>query len=78
MDLKMEQRYVIKFFWQNDKPAQKMYQAMKGVYQDDCLGQSTILYWHNFFTKDPESAALWPHSGRPASIVTEMNINTID
>ncbi len=77
MDLKTEQRYVIKFFWQMGKPAQQTYQAMKEVHQDDCLGQSTILHWHNFFTKGRESVALKPHSGRPASIVTETNINTV-
>ncbi len=54
-----------------------MYQAMKKVYQDDCFGQSTILCWHNFFTKGWESAALEPHSGRPTSIVTETKTNTV-
>ncbi len=58
------------------KPAQQKYQAMKEVYQDDCLGQSTILYWYNFFIKSRESAVLEPHSGWPASIVIETNIKT--
>ncbi len=47
------------------------------VYHDDCLGQSTILHWHNFFVKDRESAALEQHSGRSTSIVIEMNINAV-
>ncbi len=50
---------------------------MKEIYQDDCLGQSTILCWHNFFWKGQESTALEPHSGRPTSIVTETNINAV-
>ncbi len=77
MDLNPEQRHVLKFFWYMGRPAQQTYQEMKEVYKDDFLGQSTILCWHNFFTKGWESAALGPHSGRPASIVTEMNINIV-
>ncbi len=49
---------------------------MKEVYQDDCLGWSTILSQHNFFTKGRESAALELHSGQLALIVIETNINT--
>ncbi len=59
------------------KLAQQTYQVVKEVYQDDCLGQSMILCWYNFFIKGRELAALEPHSGRPTSIVTEMNINTV-
>ncbi len=78
MDLNTEQRYVIKLFWQLSKLAQQTCQAMKEVYQNDCLGQLTIFLWHNFFKKGRESAALEPHthSGRPTSTVTETNINT--
>ncbi len=73
----MEQRYAIKFFWWMGKPAQQTYQEMKEVYQDNCLGWSMNLHWHNFFTKDRELAVLEPHSGRPALIMTEMNIDTV-
>ncbi len=67
----------ISHHWHLGKPAQQMYQAIKEVYQDDCLGRSTILRWHNFFTKGRELAALEPHGGQPASIVTETNISTV-
>ncbi len=50
---------------------------MKEVYQDDCLGQSTIPHWHNFFTKGWELAASEPHGGQNASIVIEINIDTV-
>ncbi len=59
------------------KSAQQTYQVMKEVYQDDCLGQSTILHWHNFFTKCWEATALEPYSGQPILTVIETNINTV-
>jgi hypothetical protein len=69
----MEQRAVIKFYFEWGKTAMVVYQDQKNVYSDNCLNHVQVFQWFAYF-HDRESLEVDAHPGQQVSVWSNGNV----
>ncbi len=78
MDVKNEQKNVIKIFFQLMKSAAGAVKLMHKTYiVKEWLRGLRIFHWHKAYSEGRETTALIPHVGQPLSVCTEDIVNTV-
>jgi len=78
MDVKEEQRVVIKFCCKVDFSATKSVELIQKAYGDAALSRTTIFEWHKWFWEGGESVKDDKRSGQPTTSWTDDNIAVVD
>ena len=73
-NLKFEHRAVIKFFTLRGNNATEIEKELHGVYGDSTPPYRTIAWWVAEFKRGRDNLEDDPRSGRPATAVTEENV----
>ena len=77
MDLKLEQRFAIKFCVRLKKNVTETIEMMKTAFGNEIYSDMTIRRWHAEFSEGRESAFLTPHGGQLITTATDEKKNTI-
>ena len=77
IDIKIEQRVIIKFHVKLGKSACETFSLLKSVYQESCLAQSNVYNWFKRFQDGREDVEDDPRSGRPSTSKTDKNIEKV-
>ncbi len=75
--IEREQQYVIHYCYRCGLTPAEMYQEMENVFGKECFQLRTCEWWHKEFKDGWQLVELLPHTGRPASVCTATNVNTI-
>jgi len=77
MDLSMEQRLAIKFYFKAGKSATETLQMVNAAYGDQALSRSNVLRWYGRFCDGREGNEDDPGSGRPTECRNDNNVEKI-
>ncbi len=77
MDIRNEQRAVIKFCIRLNKSGAEKVTLFHQAYQNKYLERSTIFRWHHAFIEGRNLAALTPQDGRPTIVASPINVNMV-
>ena len=77
MDLSMEQRLAIKFYFKAGKSAKETLQMVNAAYGDEALSQSNVFQWYRRFCDGREDIEEDPRSGRPTESRIDNNVEMI-
>ncbi len=77
MDIRAEQRAVIRFYVSLGKNLGETYAGMKKAYDSKCLSKTTVNSWHKSYHSGQDIVTLGPRGGTKKAVIKEININTI-
>jgi hypothetical protein len=77
-DMSFHQRAVIEFLVKEGNSAGVIYERLRGVYGDVCMGASSVRRWVKHFKDGNTDIADQPRCGRPRTAATERNKQKID
>ncbi|XP_058810647.1 protein GVQW3-like [Phymastichus coffea] len=77
IDVKIEQRIVVKFHMKLGKTATETYNLLKQVYGNECLSRPRVFEWFKRFQDGREGVEDDSRSGRPSTSKTDENIEKV-
>jgi transposase len=72
------QHAVIEFLVQEGNSAEVIYERLRGVYGDACMGASSVRRWVKHFKDGNTDIADQPRCGRPRTAATERNKQKVE
>ncbi len=75
--VRLEQRYVVHYYYKRGKSATKCLEKLRKVYGDQTLCRRQVFKLYKEFVDGRETAARTPPSGRHVSASTDVIVNTI-
>jgi transposase len=77
-DMSCRQRDVIEFLVKEENSAGVMYERLRGLYGDVCMGGSSVRRWVKHFKDGNTDIAVQPRCGQPRTAATECNNQKVD
>jgi transposase len=77
-DVSLRQRAVIEFLVKEGNSAGVIFERLRGVYGDACMGASSVRRWVKHFKDGNTDIANQPRCGRPRTATTERNKQKVD
>jgi hypothetical protein len=77
-DMSFRQRAVIEFLMKEGNSAAVIYERLRGVYGDVCMGTSSVRRWLKHFKDGNTDIADQPRCDRPRTAATERNKQKVD
>jgi transposase len=78
IDMSFRQRAVIEFLLKEGNSAGVIYERLRCVYGDACMGVSSVRRWVKHFKDGNTDIADQPRCGRPRTAATERNKQKVD
>ncbi len=72
MDIRTEQRAVIRFYMCLGKSTGETYADIKKAYDSKCLRKMTVNSWHKSYRDGLDIVGLHPHGGMKKLVITEV------
>ncbi len=72
MDIRAEQRAVIRFYVRLGKRPGETYADMKKSYDSECLSKTTVNSWHKSYRDGWDIVGLGPHRGMKKLVITKV------
>jgi transposase len=77
-DMSFRQCAVTEFLVKEGNSAEVIYERLRGVYEDVCIGVSSVRRWVKHFKDGNTDIAEQPRCGRPRPAATERNKQKVD